>query len=147
MTALPPILTVGYEGRVADELFDMLAAAGATVLLDIRAVPLSRKPGFSKELLAAGAEARGISYIHLQPLGTPKPGRDAARAGRTAEMTRIYAEHMATEAAQHALLAARGIVTSARSCLLCFERDHTGCHRDILAGMLAGMTGQAVEHL
>ncbi|MEJ0044990.1 MAG: DUF488 domain-containing protein [Rhodospirillales bacterium] len=101
----PVIFTTGYEGAVQDELLDRLASAGARVLLDIRAVPQSRKPGFSKRLLAASAEARGIRYVHLQALGTPKPGREAARAGHAAEMERIFAAHMATEPAQAALAA------------------------------------------
>jgi uncharacterized protein (DUF488 family) len=143
----PVIFTSGYEGRVQDELLDRLVAAGARVLVDIRAVPMSRKPGFSKRILGASAEARGIRYVHLQALGTPKPGREAARAGRAGEMERIFSVHMATEAAQAALAAARDIVISAPSCLLCFERDPHFCHRRIVAGMLAAETGQAIEHL
>jgi uncharacterized protein (DUF488 family) len=112
----PVIFTTGYEGRVQDELLDRLAAAGARVLLDVRAVPMSRKPGFSKRVLGASAEARGIRYVHLQALGTPKAGREAARAGRAGEMERIFADHMATEVAQAALWAARDIVMSAPTC-------------------------------
>ena len=141
------ILTAGYEGRVQDELLDRLVAVGARVLLDSRAVPMSRKPGFSKRVLGASAEARGIRYVHLQALGTPKAGREAARAGHPAEMERIFAAHMATEAALAALGAAREIVMSAPACLLCFERDPHFCHRRIVAGMLAAETGQAIEHL
>src|SRR5580698_6143441 len=57
--AAPVIFTSGYEGRVQDELLDRLVAAGARVLLDIRAGPMSRKPGFSKQILGSSAEARG----------------------------------------------------------------------------------------
>jgi uncharacterized protein (DUF488 family) len=138
--SVPVIFTAGYEGRVQDELLDRLVAAGARVLLDVRAVPMSRKPGFSKRLLGASAEARGIRYVHLQALGTPKAGREAARAGRAGEMERIFADHMATEAA-------RDIVMSAPTCLLCFERDPHFCHRRIVAGTLSAETGQAIEHL
>jgi len=143
----PTIFTAGYEGRVQDELLDRLVAAGVAVLLDVRAVPMSRKPGFSKRLLAASAAACGIRYVHLQPLGTPKPGRQAARAGHADEMTRIFAAHMATEPAQAALVAARDIVVAAPTCLLCFERDPHFCHRRIVADMLVAATGQGVEHL
>jgi uncharacterized protein (DUF488 family) len=143
----PPIFTAGYEGRVQDELLDRLVAAGVAVLLDVRAVPMSRKPGFSKRILAASAEARGIRYVHLQPLGTPKLGRQAARAGHADEMARIFATHIATEAAQEALGAARDIVLAAPTCLLCFERDPHFCHRRIVADMLVATTRQAVEHL
>jgi uncharacterized protein (DUF488 family) len=143
----PPIFTTGYEGRVQEELLDRLVAEGVRVLLDVRAVPMSRKPGFSKRILAASAEARGLRYVHLQPLGTPKPGRDAARAGHAAEMARIFAAHMETDAAQVALGAARDIVQAAPTCLLCFERDPHFCHRRIVADMIAAATHQAVAHL
>jgi uncharacterized protein (DUF488 family) len=113
----------------------------------VRAVPMSRKPGFSKRLLGGSAEARGIRYVHLQPLGTPKPGREAARAGRASEMERIFAAHMQTPPAQEALAAARGIVQSAPTCLLCFERDPHFCHRRIVAEMISAETKQKVEHL
>jgi uncharacterized protein (DUF488 family) len=144
---LLPIFTIGYEGRVQDELLDLLNASGTTLLLDVRAVPMSRKPGFSKRLLGASAEARGIRYVHLQALGTPKPGREAARAGRAAEMQRIFAAHMQTPPAQEALAAARGIVTSAPTCLLCFERDPHFCHRRIVADMVSAITNQKIQHL
>ena len=143
----PPIFTIGYEGRVQEELLNILAAAGATVLLDVRAVPMSRKPGFSKRLLGGSAETHGIRYVHLQPLGTPKPGREAARAGRATEMEHIFAAHMETLPAQQALAAARGIVQSAPTCLLCFERDPHFCHRRIVADMLSAQTRQKIEHL
>jgi uncharacterized protein (DUF488 family) len=142
-----PIFTAGYEGRVQDELLDRLVAAGVAVLLDVRAVPMSRKPGFSKRLLAASAEARGIRYVHLQPLGTPKPGRQAARAGQAEEMARIFGAHMATAPAQAALGAARDIVVAAPTCLLCFERDPHFCHRRIVADILVATTRQTIEHL
>ena len=147
MTKAPAILTAGYEGRVQDEFFDLLSAAGVAVLLDIRAVPISRKPGFSKTMLAAGAQARGIRYVHLQALGTPKAGRDAARAGKAGEMAVIFAAHLRGEAAQAGLAAADAIVRAAPTCLLCFERDHAQCHRRIVAERLAAVTGQAISHL
>jgi uncharacterized protein (DUF488 family) len=147
MAKPPAIFTAGYEGTVQDELLDRLVAAGARVLVDVRAVPLSRKPGFSKKLLGASAEARGIRYVHLQALGTPKPGREAARAGRAAEMARIFDAHMATGAAQAALAAARDIVAAEPGCLLCFEKDPHFCHRSIVARLIAAQTGQGIRDL
>jgi hypothetical protein len=88
-----------------------------------------------------------LRYVHLQPLGTPKPGREAARAGRAEEMARIFAAHMQTEAAGAALAAARDIVRAAPTCLLCFERDPHFCHRRIVAEMIAGDTKQVIQHL
>ena len=143
----PTLFTAGYEGTVQEELLDRLVAAGARLLLDVRAVPSSRKPGFSKKLLAASAEARGIRYLHLQKLGTPKPGREAVRAGKPAIMERIFADHMATEPAQLALAEARTLVTETPTCLLCFEKDPHFCHRTIVARILCLETKQAVQHL
>ena len=51
-------------------------SAGVKLLVDVRAVTSSRRPGFSKNQLAAGLDERGISYLHLRGLGTPKEGRD-----------------------------------------------------------------------
>ena len=98
------ILTIGYEGTTQDEILTRLEAAGVALLIDVRAIPQSRKPGFSKRLLSASLEARGIRYTHLRDLGTPKPGREAARRGDAAGMTRIFAAHMATAPAKTALV-------------------------------------------
>jgi uncharacterized protein (DUF488 family) len=143
----PDIFTVGYEGLVQDQLLDLLQAAGVAILLDVRAVPLSRKAGFSKNVLAASLQARGISYIHDRRLGTPKAGRDAARRGRIAEMERVFKAHMATEPARAGLAEAIGVVKRERTCLLCFEREPHACHRSIVAHMIHAETGQGIRHL
>ncbi len=130
-----------------DQLFDRLEAAGVRVLIDIRAVANSRKAGFSKSILAASAAARGVSYVHVRALGTPKAGRQAARAGRAAEMAAIFGAHLATPVAQAGLASARDMAWAEPSCLLCFERDFHLCHRAIVAAAIAADTGQAVVHL
>jgi uncharacterized protein (DUF488 family) len=123
------IYTIGYEGATQPELIAALKQAGVERLIDVRAVPLSRKPGFSKNVLAAGLKEAGIDYVHLKALGTPPDGREAARKGRHAEMERIYAAQLDTPEA--ALQAAQLIELAAEkpSALLCFERDPAHCHR------------------
>jgi uncharacterized protein (DUF488 family) len=113
----------------------------------VRAVPQSRKPGFSKRQLAAGLDEVGIGYVHLQGLGTPKPGRDAVRAGHPERMVTIFTEHMTSDRAQAELAQAKELARERRCCLLCFERDHMTCHRRLVAEMIADETGQAVVHL
>jgi uncharacterized protein (DUF488 family) len=123
------IFTIGYEGATQDEVIGALRQAGVERVIDVRAVPLSRKPGFSKNVLAAGLTEAGILYVHLKALGTPPAGREAARKGRWAEMIRIYAKQLETpEAAAEAaqMIALAGEKPSA---LLCFERDPAHCHR------------------
>lgn len=75
------IFTIGYEGATQDQFIATLQQAGVVQVIDVRAVPLSRKPGFSKNVLAAGLKAAGIAYVHLKALGTPPEGREAARKG------------------------------------------------------------------
>jgi uncharacterized protein (DUF488 family) len=143
----PPLHTIGYEGTTVEAVRESLRAAGVTLLLDVRAVAASRKPGFSKRQLAAGLDAVGIGYVHLQGLGTPKPGRDAVRAGHPERMVPIFMEHMRGDRAQAELSQAIGLARGVRACLLCFERDHTTCHRALVAEMIVAETGQAVAHL
>jgi uncharacterized protein (DUF488 family) len=143
----PALFTIGYEATTLDRVLATLRAASVTHLVDIRAVPLSRKPGFSKRLLAASLEAAGIRYTHLRGLGTPKSGREAVRHGAVWLMHEIYGVHMQTHEAQADLVHAMEIAREGGACLLCFERDHTHCHRDIVAGLIRARTRQPVTHL
>jgi uncharacterized protein (DUF488 family) len=143
----PDLLTIGYEGCTIDGVLTRLRQARVELLIDVRAVAASRKPGFSKRQLAAGLDQVGIGYIHLQRLGTPKPGRDAVRAGHPERMVPIFNAHMETPEAQLALSEATGLAGQSRCCLLCFERDHRHCHRHLVADMIVAETGQTVDHL
>ena len=142
-----PLLTIGYEGCTIDGVIATLKDAGVGLLIDVRAVAASRKPGFSKRQLAASLDAAGIRYVHLQGLGTPKSGRDAVRAGHPERMVPIFHAHMESDRAQAELAMARGMATDARACLLCFERDPATCHRRIVARLVCESTEQAVVDL
>jgi uncharacterized protein (DUF488 family) len=130
------LFTVGYEATTQASVIAALRAAGVKHLIDVRAVPQSRKPGLSKRLLCASVEAAGMHYTHLRALGTPKAGRDAVRHGDVGAMRRIFAAHMEGAEAQAALAQAAAIAQDEPACLLCFERDPAHCHRAILAEML-----------
>ena len=141
------LLTIGYEGCTIEAVLRSLEEARVGLLIDVRALPQSRKPGFSKRQLAAALEDHGIRYLHLQGLGTPKAGRDAVRAGDVPTMHRIFRAHMQSDRAQAELASATDLARSQRVCLLCFERDHAACHRSIVASMIAARTGQPIRHL
>jgi uncharacterized protein (DUF488 family) len=143
----PLLQTIGYEGTTIDAVLTRLRAAEVALLIDVRAVAASRKPGFSKRQLAAGLDAAGIGYVHLQGLGTPKPGRDAVRSGHPERMVPIFMAHMQGDRAQAELAQAIGLARGTRACLLCFERDHTTCHRRLVAEMIVAETAQEVAHL
>jgi uncharacterized protein (DUF488 family) len=144
---MPTLTTIGYEGTTVDMVLATLKQANVGLLIDVRAVPQSRKPGFSKRQLAAALDEAGIAYVHLQALGTPKPGRDAVRAGHPERMVPIFREHMTSDRSQAELAQARQLARERTACLLCFERDHTTCHRRLVAEMIVAETGQTVEHL
>jgi len=148
-----PLFTIGYEHATAGAFFDALTRARAGLLVDVRAVAASRRPGFSKRQLAAGLDEHGIGYVHLQKLGTPKEGRLAARSGRAAEMLRIFERHLKTPEAQHELDELTALAKALTAglgqplCLLCYERDPACCHRQRLAAELHARLGLKVEHL
>ena len=142
-----PIATTGYEQETQPEVIGRLKTAGVDLVIDVRAVASSRRAGFSKTLLAGSLAEAGIGYLHLRDLGTPKAGRQAARAGHYAEMQSIFSEHMQEPQAQLALAQAAELTRDHRACLLCYEHDPAHCHRTIVAELIAEQTGAPVLHL
>jgi uncharacterized protein (DUF488 family) len=140
--------TIGYEQSVQSALIDELKRAKIKLLVDVRAVAASRKPGFSKRQLAAALDENGIAYLHLQKLGTPPEGRAAARAGDLKTLWKIYERHLKTAEAKEAMVELLTIVQSGtRACLLCFERDVAHCHRQRIAEIVQERTGAAIRNL
>jgi uncharacterized protein (DUF488 family) len=143
----PIVYTIGYEGAKLRTLIQELRRSGVALLLDIRAVPMSRKKGFSKNQLAANLAETGIAYRHLRGLGTPKAGREAARSGDEEEFQRIFRAHLDEPEALLDFGEAIALATSQPACLLCFERDPKHCHRLIVAERMARESHLVVKHL
>lgn len=141
------IATIGYEGKTQAQMIDELKAAGVELVVDVRAVAASRRPGFSKTILGSSLEAEGIGYEHLRGLGTPKAGRDAARSGRIAEMREIFEAHLAEPQAVTQLARAQELAGRKKIALLCFEARACDCHRAIVAERLCEALDQPVEDL
>jgi uncharacterized protein (DUF488 family) len=131
------IFTIGYEGSTQADVIAALIAAGIEQVIDVRAVPLSRKPGFSKNVLKAGLADAGIGYVHLKALGTPPAGREAARKGRWAELEEIYAGQLELPEAMAQSAEMLGLAAEKPSALLCFERQPSECHRSLLIAAVA----------
>jgi uncharacterized protein (DUF488 family) len=142
------IATIGYENATVERFQDALRGAGVEVLVDVRAVASSRRPGFAKTRLAANVGEIGIEYLHLRGLGTPSDGRAAARAGRHDEMRAIFLRHLTTAESQAELHALADLVRAGRrACLLCLEADPAHCHRTLVAEALGELMPLQVEHL
>lgn len=141
------LFTIGYEGEPQAAVIARLSAAGVAVLVDVRAIAASRRAGFSKTILGQSLNAAGIDYLHLRALGTPKAGRDAARKGRIDEMRAIFDGHMREPASEAAFQSLKALAADKPVALLCFEADHAGCHRAVLAERLADEDGFEVVNL
>lgn len=126
------IFTIGYEGATVAEFLAALQKAGVERVIDIRAVPNSRRPGFSKTPLRTALAEAGIDYVHLRALGTPADGRAAARAGRKDELKRIYAGQLELPEAIAESGKMLDLSREKPSALLCYERDPAACHRTLL---------------
>jgi uncharacterized protein (DUF488 family) len=147
MAAAPPVATIGYEAATLQDVIGRLQVAAVELVIDVRAIAASRRPGFSKTMLAASLAEAGIDYLHLRALGTPKAGREAARAGRTEEMRRIYEAHLEEPEAQAQLERARQASERRRVALLCYEAEAARCHRAVVAERLSAVTGAQVTDL
>ena len=139
------IFTIGYENATVGDFLAALEQAGVKRIIDVRAVPNSRRPGFSKTPLRNALAEVDIDYVHLRALGTPADGRVAARAGRHSDLERIYAGQLELPEAiaQGAQMVA--LAEEKPSAVLCYERDPAVCHRTLLLNAVA--PDAEVEHL
>lgn len=142
------VFTIGYEKTTPAAFMAELKRAGVALIVDTRAVAASRRPGFSKRQLAAALDESGIGYVHLQKLGTPAEGRQAARAGDAETLWRVYEQHLKKPEAIEAMDELLSLVQSRDGlCLLCFERDPGHCHRTRIGEILQERAGAEIENL
>src|ERR1700727_2400109 len=123
MAKAKKLFTIGYEQTPAKSVLDDLEPA-------------------------AGLDERGISYLHLRGLGTPKDGRIAARSGQFDVLHKIYARHLKTPQAREELDELSALVKkSGPVCILCYERDHLHCHRRWIAEIIEDRDSVRIENL
>ena len=148
MAKAKKLFTIGHERTPSRAVLDELERAGVKLLVDVRAIASSRRPGFSKTQLAAGLDERGISYLHLRGLGTPKNGREAARSGDMKSLTKIYSAHWKTSQAKEDMAALASLGMKAGPvCIRCYERDHAVCHRRLIAEIIHDREGVNIQNL
>lgn len=140
------VYTIGYEGTDIERFVKTLTVVGVKSVADVRAVPLSRKKGFSKNSLREHLEKVGIKYIAMQELGDPKEGREAAKAGDFDRFRTIYSAHVDQPEPAAAIEKLAAASEEQDVCLLCFERDPKTCHRFIV-GERMGAFGYEMLHL
>lgn len=142
------LFTLGYEKRTLAEFISLLHGAAIDVLIDVREVAWSHKPGFSKSALREALQNAGIEYVHAAFAGNPK--RFRSRATSPEECLALYASHLDRSAqilANLERLIGEAIRRGQRVCITCFERDADDCHRGVLASRWQRNGRRRVEHL
>lgn len=125
-----PVGLVGYEGHTLESFLELLVGAGIQRVIDVRALPLSRRRGFSKTPLSRALAERGIEYVHVRTAGNPFRDRKEPVERRLA----LYAAHLAGHPA--VLADVEAAVGESKAALLCVEADPRHCHRSLIAGQL-----------
>ena len=128
------IYSVGYEGMTVDGLIAHLAGACVAVVVDVRLNPSSRKPGFSRRRLSEALAAAGIDYVHERDLGNPRDNRESFRSGDGAA-GRERMRSIVSTTGQAALDRVVALASRERIAVLCFEREHRRCHRDVITAV------------
>ena len=137
MSHSPGLVAIGSEGRTAGELIAAVVAADVDILVDVRLNPISRKPGLSKTKLAAALDDVGVDYLHLRSLGNPRENREPFWSGRVAEGVGHFRKLMTAPEPTASLDELALLAQSKRLAVLCFERDHDKCHRQVVTDNLS----------
>jgi uncharacterized protein (DUF488 family) len=126
---------LGYQRRDLKEFLQTVQLYNIEQVLDIRENASSRKPGFAAVELKEALATIGVAYVHLPDLGCRNESRHALWRGEATEsFFEDYRRRLAERPNALADLVRR--VRSARSLLLCMERDPTRCHRAVLVEKL-----------
>mgnify|MGYP001598072541 FL=1 len=140
------VFTIGYEGLDIESFVSLLALHDIETVVDVRELPLSRKPGFSKKALASMLNLSGLEYVHMARLGCPKPVRNRYREdGNWKQYTEGFLKYLRTQEPAIAELSER--VRASNCALLCYEADFNFCHRSMVADALHNYCGAGIEHI
>jgi uncharacterized protein (DUF488 family) len=140
------LMTIGYEGMTLKDFLDVLRRCRVTMLVDVRELPISRKPGFAKAALSAALVQEGIKYKHLVELGCPRSVRHSYREdGDWSRYTRKYKAYLDTQ--ETTLNQLWNLMQDERCCLMCFEADFNFCHRTFIAEQMLTMADAPIRAL
>lgn len=141
------LYTLGYRLRSQEGLLTVLSRNEIKLLVDVRDMARSRKPGFAKSTLSWACSARCIKYIHYPELGIPKKERDKIKTQDDIEGFWLdYIRKLGGLGDTIGDLI--DFIKAKPTCLLCYEREPECCHRKVLAEYLEGMIpGLKVIHL
>ncbi|WP_326796784.1 DUF488 family protein [Streptomyces sp. NBC_01808] len=128
----PGLWSAGYEGRDIDSFVAALIDSHVSVVADVRLTPISRKKGFSKTRLKEALAEVGIEYTHLRGLGNPKDNREPFWDGRVEVGQARFRSLLRSDEAQADLDRLAEHAQTSRVAVLCFEKDESRCHRQVV---------------
>ena len=138
------LFTVGYEGTTIERFIARLRSNNINCIVDVREVPLSRKPGFSKTELARRLNRAHIQYVHLRELGSPKPLRENLKlTGDYSTFFKQMSQYLSGK--KDAIETVYKYVINTTSCLMCFERLASECHRKVVAKKIRIRDGNGLQ--
>jgi len=141
------LFTLGYEGKSIEQYLNELIRNNISLLIDIRKNPLSRKYGFSKNQLKNYCEAVEIKYYHFPELGIESALRqDLTDFESYTKLFEIYRENLEFKTEELNTIL-QLLIEFKRVALTCFEKDHSQCHRSILADRINFQINIPVKHL
>jgi uncharacterized protein (DUF488 family) len=144
--SLGRLYTMGYEGLNIDDFIVRLKEAGVESVVDVRAIPISRKKGFSKTAFSSKLQEAGIDYLHIAALGCPKSVRNTYREdGDWNSYTRGFLAYLNTQ--QQSVVSLAKLSRSSVSCLVCFEADFNYCHRSLVARAAVSFGAAQIAHI
>jgi uncharacterized protein (DUF488 family) len=142
------LYTIGHSNRPIEALLETLHEAGIGRVVDVRALPRSRRwPQYGRAALARSLAVHGIDYEWSgETLGgfrAPRPGSpNVALAGAF----RGFADHMATREFALAIEVLLAEAARTPTAILCAERLPRDCHRSLIADYVLAR-GTEVVHL
>jgi uncharacterized protein (DUF488 family) len=142
------VLTVGHSNRPFEEFLRLLRAHGATLVVDVRKMPGSRRnPQFGRDTLPDALRRAGIGYTHLPGLGGLRRRRpDSPNTGWKNASFQGYADYMLTPEFRQSLEELLEKAKGERAVLMCAEAVPWRCHRSLIADVLV-VRGVPVEHI
>jgi uncharacterized protein (DUF488 family) len=138
------VLSIGHSSLPYGRFLELLRAAGATAIADVRSAPYSRHhQQYNREPLHKALKVDGIAYVWL--------GLDLG--GRPSDATHVSQGIADYERMAKARAFERGLSrvieggARHRIALMCAEKDPLNCHRCLLVGRSLKERGIVVHHI
>ena len=132
------VFTIGHSTRPIESFVRLLKAHGVKRVIDVRAIPRSRRnPQYDRRNLAPALRRANIHYRHMPGLGGRRhPRKGSINSGWTNSGFRGYADYMQTPAFKKSLERCVALAQQEPAALMCAEAVPWRCHRSLIADAL-----------